>query len=59
MKKIIYALLIILFCPVLVFGQYKVGDKVSDFTLTDINGDSKSLSDNNGTPVLVYFFTSW
>lgn len=40
-------------------GGVQVGDEAPDFTLTDINGNTVSLSDFEGQPVIVNFWTSW
>lgn len=37
----------------------QIGDKAPDFTLTDINGQTVSLSDFEGQQVIVNFWTSW
>ena len=34
----------------------KIGDKAPDFTLTDKNGKSVSLSDFSGKTVVLYFY---
>lgn len=52
----IYFLLFILLFSQTAFAQHKVGDTVSDFTLTDVNGDSISLFDYQGKVVLLNFF---
>jgi len=52
-------LLIFLFIGIkLTYAQYKVGDKITDFTLADVNGDSISLFDYRGKVILLNFFTS-
>lgn len=52
-------LLIFLFIGIKVtFAQYKVGDKVTDFTLVDVNGKAILLSDYKGKVILLNFFTS-
>lgn len=37
---------------------FKLGEKI-DFTLTDLEGKSVSLSDYKGKVTLVFFFTTW
>ncbi len=40
-------------------AAYEVGDVVDDFTLTDLNGDAVSLSDQAGKIIVLNFFTTW
>ncbi len=37
----------------------KVGDKAPDFSITDLNGDTVSLSDFKGEYILLDFWASW
>lgn len=37
----------------------QVGDEAPDFTLTDIHGQTVSLSDFEGQPVIVNFWATW
>ena len=58
-KKLTIIFLYIWFYPILVFGQYRVGDKVLNFTLQDTKGNSVSLFDYQGKTILLNFFTTW
>ena len=54
------SILIVLICfSTQVFGQYAVGDKVSDFTLSSLSGEEISLSDFHEQVILLNFFTTW
>ena len=41
------------------FGPARVGSKMQDFTLVDIDGNSVRLSDYAGRPVLMNFWATW
>ena len=41
------------------FSAYRVGDKVANFTLTDLYGNSVSLYDFKNKVILLNFFTTW
>lgn len=61
-KSLIKISLFYFLLPVLInssgaFAQYKIGDKVTDFTLADVNGDSISLFDYQGKVILLNFFS--
>ena len=51
---IFFGLLLLLAHPM--WAQYKEGDRVGDFTLTDVDGDSVSLFDFKGKVILLTFF---
>ena len=40
-----------------VFGQYAVGDHVSNFTLKDVDGNNVSLYNYSGKVVVLNFFS--
>lgn len=57
-------ILSILFClflilPTMSFGQYVVGNTVSNFTLNDVDGNPYSLYDYMGDVVLLNFYATW
>jgi cytochrome oxidase Cu insertion factor (SCO1/SenC/PrrC family) len=52
-------LCLILIIPTVSFGQYVVGNTVSNFTLNDVEGNSCSLYDYMGEVVLLNFYTTW
>ena len=58
MKKILY---ILLFLPLLGFGQLPTGSTAPDFTITDIDGNTHNLYDilDGGKPVLLDLFAVW
>lgn len=59
-RLILLALLLFMTIPVMVKAQnYSVGNYAPDFTQTDENGASRSLSDFRGRYVLVDFWASW
>lgn len=57
MKKLSIALTLLLFGSVLLAQGYKVGDKASDFSLKNVNGEMVSLSDFNEQKGLIVIFT--
>ncbi|HEX6383404.1 MAG TPA: redoxin domain-containing protein [Anaerolineae bacterium] len=40
-------------------GPLSVGDQAYDFTLNDLNGNSHSLSELRGRPVIINFWATW
>ena len=54
-----FLLCLILIIPTLSFGQYVVGNTVSDFTLSDVDGNTHNLYDYMGEVVLLNFFATW
>jgi peroxiredoxin len=40
-------------------AAYQVGDKVDDFALPDLQGNTRHLSDEAGTWTVIYFTASW
>ena len=60
MKKFLLAVIVAVAAVSCVRAQnVKVGDKLSDFTLTSVNGEQVSLSQFKGQVVLVDFWASW
>jgi len=55
----LFLLCLILILPSISFGQYVVGNTVSNFTLNDIDGNQVSLYDYHGQVVLLNFYTTW
>jgi len=47
---------LLLLLPFSLFSQYAVGDTAANFTLSDINGNTVSLSDFLGDMVVINFF---
>lgn len=56
MKKTLLTLALITIMVVPVFGQYQVGDPVSNFTLRDQDGNNVSTADY---PNRILFLTFW
>ena len=54
-KKVLVIIALTLIVSFAVFA----GDKASDFTLTDLNGNEVSLSDYEGKVVLLNFWATW
>jgi len=57
-------ILSILFClflilPTISFGQYVVGNTVSNFTLNDVDGNPHTLYDYMGQVVILNFYATW
>jgi len=40
-------------------GPLAIGDRAYDFTLNDLDGNSYSLSDQRGQPVIINFWATW
>ena len=40
-------------------NQYNLGEKAPEFTLTDLNGSTKQLSDYEGKFLVLHFATTW
>ena len=53
----ITVLMMILSAPLVL--AYELGDVVEDFTLTDLEGNEVSLSDEAGQIIVLNFFTTW
>jgi len=58
LKLILTTALIVMFGATLA-SAYEVGDVVEDFTLTDLNSEIVSLSDQAGKVIVLNFFTTW
>ena len=54
-----FLLCLILILPTISFGQYSVGNTVSNFSLNDVDGVQYSLYDYMGEVVLLNFYTTW
>lgn len=54
--KFNYIFILILFFTSMNFSQLKIGDTAPDFTLEDYEGTRYSLSDYQGSVVVVYFY---
>jgi peroxiredoxin len=37
----------------------KLGEKIQDFTLSDVNGNSVSIESYKGKKVLIYMWATW
>ena len=59
LKKLSMLLCFILLFPIIAAGQYQVGDEVDNFSLTDTEGSTVSLTGLQGKVVLLNFFESW
>ncbi|MFN8595356.1 MAG: redoxin family protein [Anaerolineae bacterium] len=53
------ALVLSFSAPNVSVGPAKVGQPISDFTLTDINGATHKISDYKGRPVLINAWATW
>jgi peroxiredoxin len=58
-KLFIFALALFMLSACSQGSAVEVGDKAPDFSLTDINGKTVSLSAFNGKVVILDFFASW
>ena len=54
-----FLLCLILILPTISFGQYSVGNTVSNFSLNDVDGVQYSLYDYMGEVVLLNFYATW
>jgi len=58
MKKMIFLITLLLFCPAL-DADLKTGKPAPDFTFFKLNGEKTSLSDYKGRIVVIDFFSTW